>query len=170
MNLSRLLILFSLFILLTSSLISTTSAALNCDNAPPPSEDSQRKQFLVFIKRPKGLLGGITNLINALLKTVLCLGRELEKFKSGQGLFGNGLINLNVITDLSADGVTEVFTGFFNGDDIDFLLQQDEIDLIEEVKQVTSIDTESPNIVKERKRTTQTGAPFVSIIEYAKKN
>jgi hypothetical protein len=84
--------------------------------------------------------------------------------KSGEGLFGNGLINLNIITDLSVDGINGVYTGFFTQDFVDnVLLKRNDVDFIEKVIPVTSI-IDSPIIIEEKKRATQTSAPFVCII------
>src|SRR5687767_9709075 len=101
----RFLVYLSFLSLFTFLLLPTTFALLGCPNDPPPPSLNQ-DQFIVFLK-PPNLIGIVLDLVDHVLLLVTCLGREIVSLVPGEGLFGDGPIDPNKITDLSILG-----TGF----------------------------------------------------------
>src|SRR5688572_8014258 len=146
MKLPNFLILLTIFTLLSSSITS----AFECPDG--------QGLFLVVLK-PQGLLGIVLTLATFILD-LLDLGFLVEKFQSGQGLFGSDPFDPNIITDLSVDGVNGILVGCFTPNFVtDVLLEKDDVDFVEEVFDIET--TETPEIQRRRrKRTVQTSAPF----------
>jgi hypothetical protein len=153
-----------IFLLLVLSTL-LLSSALECPNVSKEEIDSNLKQYIVFIK-PPSLLGVVLGLVEHILLLVVCLGRQVVELKPGEGLFGDGPIDPNVITDLSILNTGfRIYTGFFNPVFVENVLsKRADVEFIEEVIPAEADAAIPPFNLNLEKRTTQTSAPYVSII------
>lgn len=165
-----------IFLLLILSTLLLTSAFL-CPEIPKEEVDTGLEQYIVFLESPpQSLIGSVLNLVenlvdnlvDHLLLLVNCLGYNIEKLEPGVGLFGDGLINQKVITDVSPSGTGfSCYIGFFNPNFVDTILKKrDEVKLVEKVVPVKADSAIPIYNLNLEKRATQTSAPYVSIRAY----
>ncbi|GBB84322.1 hypothetical protein RclHR1_10940002 [Rhizophagus clarus] len=98
------------------------------------SSDSQ-EEHLVFLKTSVLSIQSTMSDHHELLTK--CLGRRVEKFKSGQGIFdscGNKEPDKNLITDYSTEGKFAIYSGFFDKKFVDNVLsKRSDVHFVEKV-------------------------------------
>jgi hypothetical protein len=172
----RFLILF-LFIVFPVILSSFITSAAKCSRSIITGRSSNSlEEFLVFLKTPEFSLQSIGTVLDDHLDMLKkCLGRRVEKFKSGQGIFSSNNNNITpdkvLITDYSVSGIFAVYSGFFDNDFVkNNLAKRNDVKFVEKVVNIKANYAFNHTIIFKdsnlEKRTVQTGAPFVSIQYY----
>ncbi|CAB4394737.1 unnamed protein product [Rhizophagus irregularis] len=149
-----------IFLLLILSTLLLTSAFL-CPNIPKDEVDTDLEQYIVYLK-PPGLLDIVVDLVDHLLLLITCLGRTVQELIPGEGLFGDGPIDQNVITDLSFAGSGfRLYTGFFNPNFVETVLKKrNDVEFAEKILPVKADSAIPIYNLNLEKRTTQTSAPY----------
>ncbi|RIA80661.1 peptidase S8/S53 domain-containing protein [Glomus cerebriforme] len=142
---------------LTLSLLTVISAVKCPDTTNIQSSDLE--EHLVFLKTSKTSV--CSDHKDLLTK---CLGRRVEKFNSGQGIFNsdcNKSPDKNLITDLSFDGTFSVYSGFFDKAFVkNFLAKRDDVEFAEPTIKVNANYAIFNRTDRLEKRTIQSNAPY----------
>ncbi|CAB4486213.1 unnamed protein product [Rhizophagus irregularis] len=168
--LSRFLILLSFTILPVILSLPFITSAAQCPRSTTVQSSNPQEEFLIFLKTPEFSSQSIVSVLDVHLDMLTkCLGRRVEKFKSGKGIFSSNnnkvLPDKSLITDYSIGGVFAVYSGFFDNNFVkNNLAKRGDVKFTEKVINIKANYAFNYTIIFEgsnlEKRTIQTGAPF----------
>jgi hypothetical protein len=103
---------------------------------------------------------------------IKCLGRRVEKFNPGQGIFSssnNKKSDKNLITDYSTDGKFAIYSGFFDKKFVNTLSKRSDVKFVEKVIKIKANYAVNNTIIIEEdqlKKRAATNTPTKSDLPY----